>query len=410
MIPVSLLIAWRYLWGTRQERSLSTMVKISFFGIVIGTFSLALVTLIMQGFEKATYATIQGCHAPLTLQSWGNHLAFEALEHVLKTEFPAIRYSPSDIQYALVQDQTESINNVVLIKGIDPSQESQTTQLEKKILTTNPYCTPSLIAAVNHDSVLIGNQLAQTLNVHCGDTFTIYFVPEQNSAKRSLHLEKTNLKVGGIFKTGIEEFDANIIICTLDQLHAIFPQSGITSLSIAYPATMQEKDVQEQLKKRFNLTVISWKDRYPALVAALELEKYASFIILSLIILVASMSIVSLLFMQITQKRGDIALLKTLGTPTRTIRFIFIIMGMAIAMCGAIVGLLLAALCGLILRNYWALELPDAYFVTHIPVAFELSIFVTVFAVVIIISFFATWLPTRSIGQINCADVLRFEG
>lgn len=408
MKQFSLLLAWRYLHATQQEKSISTMVKICFCGILIGTFCLALVAAIMHGFEKATYQTIQGCNPPLTMQAHGNQLAFDALEKVLLQEFPEIYYSPSDVQYIMMQDDAENITHLVALRGVDPCKEADITNLEKKIITRAKE-TPSMQNALINDSVLIGHQLARTLNLKKGKNFTIFFVPDHETGNRTITLEKAELVVGGIFKTGIEEFDTNLIICSLEHLKKLFPSSGVTAISIAPKNTVDENALKIRLKKRFNLNVYTWKDRYPALVAALTLESYASFITLTLIILVASMSILSLLFMQITQKRTDIAMLTIMGMPTKKIRSIFMVMGMSIAFFATVVGLLFAYCVGWILQNYVSIELPDAYFVTHLPVALEPHIFFIVFVVVIVISIVATWLPTRTIERINIADVLRFE-
>lgn len=408
MTTFSLLLAWRYLRGAQQEKSLATMVKICFCGIAIGTFCLTLVAAIMRGFEKETYQTIQGCQASLTMQANGNHLAIDALEKILDTEFPKVSYSPTDMQYVMIQDRKENISNLVMLKAIDPEKEAKTTTLEKKITTTLEK-TLSLESALHNNTVLIGHHLARSLRLSCGNTFSIFYVPDQEIGNRTLTLEKSIMTVGGIFKTGIEEFDANLIICSLPHLQKIFPNSGITSISIAHDSTIDQKTLKEQLKKRFKLQVYSWQDRYPALVAALTLETYASFIILMLIILVASMTILSLLFMQIAQKRGDIAILQAMGAATKLIRRTFITLGMIIAFSATSTGLLFALLIGFIMRKYISIELPDAYFVTHLPIALDPIIFSLVFCVVMIISFIATWLPTRNIGQITIADVLRFE-
>lgn len=403
-----LLLAWRYLYGSRQEKSIATMVKICFLGISVATFCLTLVATIMRGFEKETYQTIQGCQASLTLQSRGNQLAIEPIEKVFATEFPDLCYSPFDIQYIMIQDRKENIRNVVMLKGIDPVKEAQTTSLEKKIIETaqQPH---TLVQALSNNAVLIGDQLAQMLRVTIGDEFHIYYVPEQETDSQTIKLEKATMMVGGIFKTGIQELDANLIICSLEHLQEIFPHSGITAISIGHPYSRDQKILKEQLKKRFKMNVYSWQDRYPALVAALTLETYASFIILTLIVLIASMTILSLLFMFITQKKTDIAVLQAMGASRSMLQTIFIIMGMIIASIAAVGGLLAAAVIGLIMKKYISIELPDAYYVTHLPIALEPQIFVLVFCIVMVISFFATWLPTRSINTCAIADVLRFE-
>jgi len=405
----SLHLAMRYLRGTRHEKSVATMVKISFFSIALSTMCLALVAIIMRGFEKETFKTIQGCHAPLCMQSYGNQLAFESIEKVLKNEFPHVYYSPSDIQYGMLEDRNGTLSHLVAVKGVDPLLEAQTTTLEKKILPHNNR-TVSMTTALENRSILIGYQLARMLNLHVGQPLTIYYVPEQQSSKQTLSLAKASVLVGGIFKTGIEEFDANLILCSLTTLQSLFSESGISSLSITpHSDSINLEQLQHQLAQRFELPIHSWKDRYPALIAALKLETYASFIILCIIVLIASMSILSLLFMQITQKRGNIAILKTMGASTAMIKKIFIYMGLTIAFFGACVGLFFAFIIALLLHSYIRIELPDAYFVTQLPIALEPSIFVLVFSLVMIISCIATWLPTRSISDIKSADVLRFE-
>ncbi len=405
----SFYLAMRYLRGTQREKSIATMVKISLLSIIISTMCLALVAIIMRGFEKETFKAIQGCHAPLCMQSYGNQLAFETIEKVLKKEFPHVYYSPSDMRYGMLEDQSGTLSHLVALKGVDPLLETKTTSLEKKILPHHNKKI-SMVAALEKNSVLIGYQLARMLKLHVGQTLTLYYVPEQETGKRMLSLSKAELIVGGIFKTGIEEFDANLLLCSLTTLQSLFPESGISSISIAPQlSTTQIDQLQQQLAQRFELPIYSWKERYPALIAALKLETYASFIILCLIVLIASMSILSLLFMQITQKRGDIAILKTMGASSAMIKKIFISMGLAIAFFGALVGLLLAFIIAVILHSYIRIELPDAYYVTQLPIALEPSIFVLVFCIVMLISFIATWLPTRSINDIQIANVLRFE-
>lgn len=405
----SLYLAMRYLRGTRSEKSVATMVIVSFLSIVISTMCLTLVAIIMRGFEKETFKTIQGCHAPLCMQSYGNQLAFEPIENILKQEFPHVNYSPSDMQYVMLEDSNGALSHLVALKGVDPILEAQTTSLEKKIL---PYKERkiSMQTALENRSVLIGYQLARMLNLHVGQPVTVYYATDYQTGKHALTLSKSTFSIGGIFKTGIEEFDAHLIICSLTTLQGLFQESGITSISIApnINSTNIEK-LQQQLSERFELQTYSWKDRYPALVAALKLETYASFIILCLIVLIASMSILSLLFMQITQKRGDIAILKTMGSSASMIKKIFIFMGLTIAFFGALVGLLCALIIAYILHAYIHIDLPDAYYVTQLPIALEPSIFILVFFVVMLIGFVATWLPTRSINDINIANVLRFE-
>lgn len=408
MKSISLLLSWRYLRALQYEKNVNTMATLSFTGIMVGTICLTLVACIMRGFERATYQTLQGCHATFTMESHGNQLAFEAIEKIMQCEFSNLYYSPSDLQYIMVQDTAGNLNNLVALRAIDGDKERYTSKLEKKIIESHIPDQKTFQATLNN-RVLIGYQLARILNVKCGDNIAIFFAPDQDQSNRKITLDQRELIIGGIFKTGIEEFDANLIICSLEQLQTIFPQSGISSIQFTPKDTIDEKAVQEQLKKRFHLPVYSWKDRYPALVAALTLEKYASIIVLSLIIIIACMTILSLLFMQIFQKRSDIAILKIVGSSNRQIRLLFFYMGSYITLSAIVTGLIIALLIGYLLQHYIIIELPDVYFTSNLPIALEPSIFGMVFLIVISISMVATWLATYATNKINIADVLRFE-
>lgn len=404
MNSLPLLLSWRYLVKTKQERSINTMIKICFLGIALGTFSLALVVGVMRGFEQATHEHMQGIHAHVIMQAYGNdHLDFDAIEHVLKNEFPeVIGIAPSNQHYGIIQDDNGQLNMLIAIKGIDPIAESETTSLEKKILGNK-----TLKNSVHENYVAIGEKLAAKLHTSAGNQFHLLFAPETQDWSKTIHLDSTSFIVGDIFKTGIEEFDSSLILCTLRQAQELFPDSGITSVQLKLKPKSDETAILKKLKDRFNLDCYSWKELYPALLAALKLEKYASFFILSLIILVASMSIISLLFMQISQKKNDIAILQTLGTSFSSIQILFFLIGFSIALCACVIGLMCAFLIGLLLKHYVQIELPDAYFTSHLPIALDPEIFLTVFCVVMLLSSLAAFLSIRKIDDILIANALK---
>src|SRR5207302_1389175 len=150
-------------------------------------------------------------------------------------------------------------------------------------------------------------------------------------------------------------------------------------------------------------------DLYPALISALKLEKYALILILLLITMVASMNIIALLFMQITQKRPDIAILYAMGMRPKQIVSIFMLMGMLIASIASASGIFLAWIASLLLERYPFIELPDVYYVTHLPANMDWSLAITVFITIMLLNFMATWYTARRTQHIKIADVLRYE-
>lgn len=403
------LIAWRYLLGTQQEKSISIMVKVCFLGIFIGSCSLALVMAIMNGFERVTHEKMQGIHAQLIIKSRADALNTAAIGHVINTEFPdIISYSPQQIgQVIVTTDDTADLTNVVMIKGIDPKLEATTSTLETKIVTpTSGHTLPSI---VHERTILIGSACAESLHVSAGDHINLVYVKPEDQQSHQINLDTVTAVVGGTFKTGIEEFDTSLIFCSQQFFDQLFPDQGVSTIALKLRPGADEQTLTNRLKQRLKLDIYSWKDLYPALVSALKLEKYVMFIILALIVLVASMNMISLLFMQIVQKRGDIAILKSMGMAHKDIRTIFLIMALSLAISSSLIGLTCAGIIGLFLQQYPIITLPDVYYVSNLPVHLDIRIFALIFVIILLMSIVATWLPIRSIKNIHVADVLRYD-
>lgn len=409
MKNISSLLAWRYVWAASEEKSIATMVKICFIGIAVGTFSLALVTAVMRGFEYTIHHKMQNIHPQLMIRSVGNDLNIEKINAVIKQEFPEIAtISPIGMEYAIIKSASAE-PTVVLLKGINPLHEAQVSAIGKKVYGPNKVPL-SLGDTVHGNQVLIGKTLAHNMDLSFGEPFEIYYTDLEAATSKRLSLQSALATVGGFFESGIDEFDNGVIFTSQDFLESLFPETGISQINLKLICDADETAVIARLQERLQLPVVSWKDLYPALVSALKLEKYAMFFILALITLVASMCIIALLFMQITQKRPDIAILRALGTSQRTITRIFVLMGMGIALAAATTGLLFATLASWLLETYPFIQLPDAYYVSHLPAKMEPSIIIAVFLTTLFLSFLATWIPTRTIRKINISHVLRFEG
>ncbi len=410
MNSIALWLAWRSLLASSYQKSISPMVIVCFSSIFIGAFSLALVTAIMNGFEIATHEKMQGIHAQVIIRGYGESLNIGALKEVLKNEFPQIKaFSPSTTRYALVQTaETEGAPSVIMLKAIDPKHEQQISILPKKIITQLPQTHFEKLIIDNQ--VVIGKRLAENLEVSVGDTIELLFTPEEQPRGRKITLDTKDAIVSGIFDTGIEEFDSNLVVSSFDFLDQLFPDAGVEQINIKLKAGSNETAIVQTLRDRLNLEVYSWKELYPALVSALALEKYVAFFILALITLVASMNIISLLFMQITQKRPDIAILKTMGMSNNSITNIFLFFGLIISTVASLAGLCCAWIASWFLEQYPFIELPDVYYVTHLPVKMEWNILIAVFIVVMLLGFVATWFPARKTRSINIAETLRYEG
>jgi len=414
MKSITSFLAWRYLTFQRKDKNISFMIKICFLGIFIGTFSLMLTLIITNGFEKTIHEKMQGINAQIIINAPGNQLQYDPIKKVIHDEFGTnIKgISSNTTKQAILEIDKQ--HSVIFLKGIDHYNEHLVTNLHTKI--TYPKNVESLSMLEQENSIIIGHAIAQQNALSVGDLLTV-LIPEP-SGRKKIALSKKVLTITGIFKVGLDEYDSNIAFCSHELIDNLYDQEGVDQITITLKQSRTplffgqpaEVTLIKNLKQRFpSLRVHSWKDYYPALVSSLKLEKYVSFFILALITLVASLNMISLLFMQIQHKRKDIAILKAMGLSHSKIQNIFLRVGMSITLLASTLGLSLAALSGYLLNKYPFIKLPDVYYISHLPARLDWEIFVVVFLATILLGFIATWIPARQVKSINVADVLRQE-
>lgn len=393
---LSNLLAWKYLWNINSKGSLSTVAIISFLSIALSTASLALVTSIMNGFEVTTKQKIQGINPELI--SAGKICDKEKIHSVEGVEHVAIQANENVL--ICEANQTLEFADYALIKGIDIPNEQLVTKLVDKF--TNLI---GPIDLLEKEYVLIGKNLAECKCILPGNKIELC-VP-QVTKKQKLNLDKISVTVLGLIDTGISDYDDNLIICSLETLKKLYKNPKI-SYGLKVKSGYDFKVVQTKLKD-IGCSFKSWQDLYPALFSALELEKYATFAVLALILLIATVNIIALIFMVITQKKRDIAILKAMGFPTQNIKKIFIIFGGILITTSTTIGLGLAWLAGTLLERYPFIKLPDVYYTTTLPIKMSFQIFIAVFCLAIFLGFCAIAVSLKELKNLNAIKTLKFE-
>jgi lipoprotein-releasing system permease protein len=407
MKSVTYLLARRYLWNRHQEHTISLMILIAGISIFIGSFSLALVTAIMNGFEYTVHEKMKNIHPSATIYAH-DPLNIDAIAAVISKEFPEVTaVSPTAIGHVLINtsanEDTPPI--VAMLKGIHPSQESLVSAIGTKLLDNR-----MLDQAIHHTSIALGKELAHSLALSVGDAVSLFYIEQPESKQKKVSIEHVDAIVGGIFDTGIDEYDASIIYCSLPFFATLFPEQGITQIGLSFMPNASSKQLVHHLQQRLCLDVHTWQELYPALFAALVLEKYAMFFILLLITLVASMNIIALIFMLISSKKADIAILSALGMGYQQIQYLFMFIGISLSSLAALLGVTAAWIASILLETYPFIQLPDVYYVSHLPARMTFSIATIVFLAVLFIAWIASWFATRRIRSINISHTLRFEG
>ncbi len=415
MLTLPLFLSLRYLLFNKKDKNISLMIKVCFIGILVGTFSLMLTLIITNGFEKTIHEKIQGINAQATIVSPGNKINFENFSEILNKKFPNEIEAISASTLKQIIFEHNGNQTLIMFKGIDPAKESKVTNIESKIISPQK----PLSEILEGNKILIGHKVASSWNLKIGDKINI-LIPESGSISK-IYLSKQKVEIAGIFNVGLDEYDSGFAFASLKFLNEVFEEEGADQISLKLKIrknnlfarftllNLEEKFVKN-LKESFPLLQIYfWKELYPALVSSLKLEKYVMFIIIALITMVASLNMISLLFIQIQQKKRDIAIFKSMGMLPKNIKMIFLIMGLSITFFGSLLGLILAAIVGFFLEHYPFIELPDVYYVSHLPARMDLELFLLVFACTMLIGFFATWIPAKRASKVNVIDVLRME-
>lgn len=414
-----LLLAWRFLKSSSQERSISTMLRICFISIVIGTGSLTLIAAIMKGFEQATHKKLQGVHADLIIHASGAHINYKKLSKVLEGDFKdtVTASSPMSVNHVMIQSTSQNLEeqhsvtetSICLLKAIDPATEHLVSALGDMIIKndSDPQNRDPLDRDpwdLKDDKILIGAPLALHLGLHVGSSVTLIYQSDQSGD--ATMLERKQVTIGGLFKTGIHDFDEQILIAPFALVNKLY-QERVSHVSLSLKDQSQAEQTKEALRKRLQLEVYSWKDLYPPLVSALTLEKYAMWIILMLVTLVASLTILALLYMYAQHKQTDIALLKAMGIQDSDVRNIFVWIAVLVTWSATLVGIAFAVLGTWLLQTFPFIKLPDVYYVSHLPASLDMTIVGSVILFAGIVSLCAGLFPHRSLRDMQVSHVLK---
>jgi lipoprotein-releasing system permease protein len=361
----------------------------------------------MAGFEQVLAEKMQNIYPQLVLSAPSDGcFDYKELEKLLHTRYEGkiTSTAPAHTKRVILRSKNSSATSVANLKAIDPDAEPRVSSLEKKVRNV------SLKNALVDKKIIIGTKLADYHNLSVGDECSLLFCADEQSASDAQSFETVHVTIGGIMDTGIMQYDKFTLICSLAMARKDLSDESITQIGLKLTPDTDDVALAHTLADDLGVECDSWKTLYPALVSVTKLEKYVMFLLLILVTLIASANIIALIFMQITQKKTDIALLKVMGMNHSSVTAIFVFMGTILASCAAFSGLCAALLIGILLEQYPFITLPDAYLCTHLPIYIEWPLVILIFAVIIVISMCASLFAAYSTRYINCSTTLRFEG
>ena len=415
-IPYELALGWRYTRAgraTRRNGFISFISGVSMLGIALGVAALIIVLSVMNGFQKEVRDRMLSVVSHIEIFSPQS----TALPDVARTLAEA-RQNPNVIGAApfvgaqALLARGEDMKGT-LVRGIDPALEGAVTDLA----ATNEETLKLLVPGGFR--VVLGGELARALGVRAGDAVTL-IAPAGQVTPAGVVPRLKQMTVAGTFDSGHYEYDSALVLLHHEDAQRIFRLEGPTGIRLKLKDLHQAREVTMQLAGSLSdqLLIRDWTQQNRTWFAAVQLEKRMMFIILTLIVAVAAFNLVSTLVMTVTDKRADIAILRTLGASPKSIMGIFVVQGAMVGVIGTMSGLLLGlaiasnidVIVPAIERALNASFLPqDIYLISKMPSEPQSSDIVPITVISLVLAFVATLYPSWRASRVNPAEALRYE-
>ncbi len=393
-------IGLRYLRSKRKEAFISFTTWISVVGIAIGVMAIIVVIAVMTGFQDEIRARILGINPHILVLDINGEIRdpAEVVAKVKKVD-GVVGAFPFTAFQAMVQNGKQFSG--VAVKGIDPKDARFMSKLVKE---------GSVDVLQRKGSVLMGKELAKHLGLFVGDSFTI-MVPFGGFSPMGSMPETVRARVGAIFETGMYEIDNTLVVMALADVESAMGV-GATGIEVKLADEYRASDLKWTILKALGRDYFAktWIEMNRNLFSALKLEKLAMFIILALIILVASFNIISSLIMTVMEKKKDIAILKSIGAKKRSIMKIFMMEGITIGVVGALFGSLTGYFLCWIIKSTKLIRLPeDVYYITTLPAKISIIDVALIALVTTVICVLSTIYPSYKAAKIDPVETLRYE-
>ncbi len=416
-IPYELILGWRYTRAgraTRRNGFISFISGVSMLGIALGVAALIIVLSVMNGFQKEVRDRMLGVVSHIEIFAPNG----AALPDVARTLAEA-RANPQVIGVApFIATQAllargEDMKGAI-VRGIDPALEPEVTELAGTLKNT------ALTRLIPGEfGVVLGNELARSLGVREGDKVTLV-APSGQVTPAGVVPRLKQMTVVGTFDSGHYEYDSALLMMHLDDAAKIFRLEGPTGIRLKLKDLNLAREVGVELSRSLSgdLLIRDWTRQNRNWFAAVQLEKRMLFIILTLIVAVAAFNLVSTLVMTVTDKRADIAILRTLGASPRSIMGIFVVQGALVGVIGTLAGLALGLLVAFNIdvivpaleQLLGASFLPrDIYLISRMPSEPQSADIMPITIISLVLAFAATLYPSWHASRVNPAEALRYE-
>lgn len=411
--PFYIFIGQRYTLIKGKNHFISFISLTSMLGIALGVMVLITVMSVMNGFGKEIRAQMLSGTPHITLSAAKGRIAkWEELTQKLSHYPDIVGTSPYILGQAMVSTP-DSVQGV-LVKGIEPQVNDQVTKLQDHLIEGELN---NLNAG--EYGIVLGKDLALKLGLKLNDKVSL-IIPEILSSPVGVSPRIKRFKVVGIFKINYFYDNSHAFVHLKDAEKLYRMGNEVSGIQIKIKDELEAPQIVKKLRKGFSHTLdfYDWTHENESFFQAIKMEKTVMMFILLLIIAVAAFNLVSSLVMMVTDKRSDIAILRTIGATPHEIMGVFMVQGSSIGLMGTalgvITGLLLAYNVTAVtnfLQNLFQVQFisADVYFINYLPSDVHLQDVLQITGLTLLLSFLATLYPAWKASNIHPAEALRYE-
>ncbi len=416
-IPYELLIGLRYTRAgrtTRRNGFISFISGVSMLGIALGVAALIIVLSVMNGFQKEVRDRMLGVVSHIEIYARdGQALPDINLTLRQARANPQVVGAAPFIATQALLARGEDMKGV-MVRGIDPALEPEVTDL-----ATGEQSAVLAQLTPGSFGVVLGGELARSLGVRIGDKVTLVS-PSGQVSPAGVTPRFKQMTVMGTFDSGHYEYDSAMAFVHWEDAAKVFRLEGPSGVRLKLRDLHEARTVAEELQRSLSgeLLIRDWTRQNRTWFAAVQVEKRMMFIILTLIVAVAAFNLVSTLVMTVTDKRADIAILRTLGASPGSIMGIFVVQGAMVGVIGTLAGLLMGlgvaynidVIVPALEHLLGATFLPkDIYLISRMPSDPQQADILPIAIIALLMAFAATLYPSWRASQVNPAEALRYE-